>query len=200
MRNLCNLNELGPKRWVVSFSKLLGKLMMEMASNGHFFTQTKQNKTKKFQNLFLRQICRGKFRCFSLWHKYRNQYTTLRIWRRFWSRAPLQCKACPFAPLDTTFYTPGDTFSVCSDPCLLWRFWWASPALSGLFWEFFHSSFSLSLSFFLLDLTKYYLCFSLNHSKNNYNKQKQQQQKNVAIHFLSIKKKKVLNISNILIE
>lgn len=34
--NLCSLNEFGPKRCVVSFSKLLGKLIIDMASNGHF--------------------------------------------------------------------------------------------------------------------------------------------------------------------
>lgn len=38
----CNLNEFGPYRCVVSFSKLLGKLMIEIASNGHFLTQIPQ--------------------------------------------------------------------------------------------------------------------------------------------------------------
>ena len=34
---LCSLKEFGPNRCVVSFSKLLGKLIIEIASNGHFF-------------------------------------------------------------------------------------------------------------------------------------------------------------------
>lgn len=38
----CNLNEFGPYRCVVSPSRLLGKFMIWMASNGHFFTQIPQ--------------------------------------------------------------------------------------------------------------------------------------------------------------
>jgi hypothetical protein len=36
------LNEFGPKRCVVSLSRLLGKLIIAIASNGHFFTQIPQ--------------------------------------------------------------------------------------------------------------------------------------------------------------
>ena len=38
----CSLNELGPYRCVVSFSRFLGRLMIMMASKGHFFTQIPQ--------------------------------------------------------------------------------------------------------------------------------------------------------------
>ena len=34
--HLCSLKEFGPYLWVVSFSKFLGKLMIMMASKGHF--------------------------------------------------------------------------------------------------------------------------------------------------------------------
>ena len=34
--NLCSLNELEPYLCVVAFSKLLGKLIISIASNGHF--------------------------------------------------------------------------------------------------------------------------------------------------------------------
>jgi hypothetical protein len=42
MGNLCSLNELGPYLWVVWLARLLGKLMIWIASNGHFFTQMPQ--------------------------------------------------------------------------------------------------------------------------------------------------------------
>lgn len=35
--NLCNLKEFLPYLWVVSFCKLLGKLIIFIASNGHFY-------------------------------------------------------------------------------------------------------------------------------------------------------------------
>lgn len=34
--SLCNLNEFLEYRWVVSFSKLLGRFIIDIASNGHF--------------------------------------------------------------------------------------------------------------------------------------------------------------------
>ena len=37
--NRCNLNVFGPYLCVVSFSKFFGKLIIWIASNGHFFTQ-----------------------------------------------------------------------------------------------------------------------------------------------------------------
>lgn len=40
----CNLNEFALYRWVVSFSRLLGRLMIEIASKGHFFRNIQKGK------------------------------------------------------------------------------------------------------------------------------------------------------------
>ena len=37
-QHLCSLNELGPYRCVVSFSRFFGRLIIMIASNGHFCT------------------------------------------------------------------------------------------------------------------------------------------------------------------
>lgn len=47
MGRRCNLNEFALYRWVVSFSRLLGRLMIEIASKGHFFQLNEKKNEKK---------------------------------------------------------------------------------------------------------------------------------------------------------
>ncbi len=104
---LCNVNELGLYLCVVSLSKLLGMLMMEIASKGHLWRETDWRKwsscSHHFVCLFLIFFKQTNLKNIFWWiwkgnedipwHTCHNQCTSIHLCWRFYPFCPLRCRA-----------------------------------------------------------------------------------------------------------
>lgn len=139
MGRRCNLNEFALYRWVVSFSRLLGRLMIEIASKGHFF-QLNEKKNEKKKGLKSRGVSRPRPLPS---HRYRSRYTAvLKLQPSCQWVSPLYTASLkkathsnafvnvlyststyPFLRRDKTACTLGDISWACSDRGSLWQSW-----------------------------------------------------------------------------